>query len=302
MEEITVKHKKIITPGGAMMLCFLMALTGIYFCREKNSLPHIWYVERGLEDAWARILREDKPPESFAEIRVWDGEAMPEGAGILIATRPRQNPEKVTVYYRLSYDLYYEDAIVLAVDPWMVFRKNGDPVLTADRVYSQADRSGVLLIPGKDPAAARAWMARTNESNPFNAGLFPDGAQTYTWHDVFYRLMSGETAWAYAPLSAIRRYPSFRKSILVADPFPERDIERRSLQATLLWAVPLGAPEEQKKMEKTIAWLKNPETQTVIADNLEWIPADPYGKPFDPVSLTSHRNWLTATHIYEVSE
>jgi hypothetical protein len=55
-------------------------------------------------------------------------------------------------------------------------------------------------------------------------------------------------------------------------------------------------------MGKAIAWLKNPQTQTVIADNLEWIPADPYGKPYDPVSLTSHRHWLTAEYIYEVSE
>jgi hypothetical protein len=104
----------------------------------------------------------------------------------------------------------------------------------------------------------------------------------------------------YAPLSAIRRYPHFRKSILVADPFPEHNT--RHLQVTLLWAVPLGSPEEQKKMGKTIAWLKKPETQTVIADNLDWIPADPYGKPYDPVSMTSHRNWLTTKYIYEVNE
>jgi len=111
--------------------------------------------------------------------------------------------------------------------------------------------------------------------------------------------MGSETAWVYAPLSAIRNYPNFRKSILAATPFPEPHTNRYSLQATLLWALPLGSPEEQKKMGQTIEWLRRPETQTVIADTLGWIPADPYGKPYDPVSLASHRNWLTAAYVYE---
>ena len=294
--------KRIFFSIEGLVLCLLLAIAGIYFfrgfLRGKESPPHIWYVERGLENHWVRVLREGEPPEPRNEIRVWDGDAIPEEAGILIAIKPRQNEENITAYYRLSYNLEYEGAIVLAADPWMIFRKNTDPVLTAARVYSGGN--GTLLIPGKDPASVGAWMARTNENDLFAANIFPEGAETYNWQDVFYRLMSSETAWVYAPLSAIRRYPNFRKSILTADPFPEPNSNR--LQASLLWAVPLGSPEEQKKMGKTIAWLKQPETQTVIADNLEWIPADPYGKPYDPVSLASHRNWLTATYIYEVSD
>ena len=298
--------KRIFFSIEGLTLCAILTLTGIYFSQGKKSSAHIWYVEKGLENHWVRVLREAEPPELFKEIRVWDGEAPTAEAGILIATKPRQNREKVTAYYRLSYDLQYEGAAVLAVDPWMVFRKHTDPVLTADRVYSggsgSAGKDGVVLIPGKDPATARAWTARINENNLFAANLFPEGAQTYTWQDVFYRLMSNETAWVYAPLSAIRRYPNFRKSILTADPFPEKDTGAYSLQATLLWAVPVGSVKEQEKMRKIIAWLKKPETQTVIADNLDWIPADPYGKPYDPVSLISHRNWLTAEYIYEVTE
>jgi hypothetical protein len=296
----------LILIGAALGILFL--INAICLFREKENQPAIWYVEKGLEDHWARIMREAEPPKRFNEIRVWDGDTIPAEAGILIATNPRQTGEKVTVYYRLSYDLQYEGAIVLAVDPWMVFRKHTNPGLTADRVYpvsggsGRAGRGGVVLIPGKDPAAVRAWTARLKQDKLFETNLFPEGAQTYNWQDVFYRLMGNETAWLYAPLSAIRRYPHFRKSILVATPFPEQNSNVRSVQATLLWAVPLGSPEEQKKMGQTIEWLKNPETQTVIADNLDWIPADPYGKPYDPVSLSSHRNWLTATYIYEVTE
>jgi hypothetical protein len=296
-----VSSRKNILILYGLALCVIFTIIVMCSLSEKKNPPAIWHVEKGLEDQWARILREAEPPEHSNEIRVWDGEAIPDGPGILIATRPRQNREEMTVYYRLSYDLEYEGAIVLALDPWMVFRKHTDPVLTADRVYSgSADKTGVLLIPGKDPASVRAWTVRINETNLFDTNLFPDGAQTYSWQDVFYRLMSSETAWVYAPLSAIRRYQNFRKSILAATPFPEPGANR--LQAALLWAVPLGSPDEQEKMEPTIAWLKRPETQTIIAYNLDWIPADPYGKPYDPVSLYSHLNWLTSTYIYEVSE
>ena len=298
--------KRIFISIEGLVFCLLLAITGIYFLRGRDNSPNIWYVEKGLENHWVRILRKAEPPVLFREIQVWDGNGIPEGPGILITTKPRQNREKVTTYYRLSYDLQYEGAAVLALDPWMVFRKHTDPVLTVARVYSggngSADKAGVLLIPGKDPASVRAWAARINAKNLFDANFFPDGSQTYSWHDVFHRLMSDETAWVYTPLSAIRRYPHFRKSVLTADPFPESENSRQGLQATLLWAVPIGSVKEREKMEQTMTWLKKPETQTVIADTLEWIPADPYGKPYDPVSLISHRSWLTAEYIYEVRE
>jgi hypothetical protein len=295
-----MKDTKILIMIG-VGIGILFIINGIYLFRDKQKQPNIWYVEQGLEEHWARVLRDTKPAESSNEIRVWDGDSIPTGRGILITTNIRQIRKQAAVYYRLSYDLHYEGAMVLALDPWMVFHKNSDPELTADRVYGGGG-AGVVLIPGKDPEAVRAWTARLKKDQLFETGLFPEGAQTYNWQDVFYRLMSGETAWVYAPLSAIRRYPNFRKSILSAAPFPERDSNTRSLQAALLWAVPFGSPEEQKKMGKAIAWLKKPQTQTIIADNLDWIPADPYGRPFNPVSLTAHRSWLTTEYIYEADD
>jgi hypothetical protein len=113
--------------------------------------------------------------------------------------------------------------------------------------------------------------------------------------------MGNDHAWVYAPLSAIRRYPNPQKAILEATAFPEpAENNHYSLQAKLLWALPSGSDRDKEKLATTLAWLREPETQTVIADVLEWIPADPYGKPYDPISLSSHRNWLTASFVYDV--
>jgi hypothetical protein len=252
-------------------------------------------------------------------VQSWDGKELPAEPGVLIAKRPWRQQEKASVYYRLSFDLEYRGAMVLALDPWMVFRKHMNPALTLNRAMTDAGGNGLLLIPGNDPAAVNAWAGRLLQEEPgkfpaeedtwrecerklFSGNRFPRGSQTYTWNDVFFRLMGNETAWVYAPLSAIRRYRDPRKAILEATPFPETGgANQYSLQVQLLWALPIG---ERKKIEKqlspVIAWLKNPKTQTVIANTLEWIPADPYGEPYDPMSLASHRNWLTASYIYEI--
>jgi len=323
-KSLSKRKKALLKIGGFALFAVLLA-GGIWFYYWKKGPPNIWYVEKGLEDYWTRFLRESELPELFKETRVWDGDAIPKGPGILIATKPWQNQEKVTVYYHLSIDLEYEGAHVLALDPWMIFRKHTDPGLTAARIFSSTggnigfNRAGVLLIPGKDTASVRAWTARLIQAGPgvfpadedlwqeqenklFTTNRFPDGAQTYNWPDVFFRLMGRETAWVYTPLSVIRRYRNSRKSILEATAFPEPNTDQYSLQATLLWAIPLGSPKEQERTEQTIVWLKESETQTAIADILEWIPANPYGEPYDPVSLSSHRNWVTATYIYEVNE
>jgi len=310
-----IPTKKNIIIGVAALCVLLTAIVAIAFSREKKPVNY-WYVEAGLEDAWARVLREAGPPERFAETLVWDGEALPSGPGILIATKPWKTEERVAVYPRLSWDLEYQGALVLALDPWMVFRKHMNPALTSARVLSEAGGSGLLLIPGRDPEAVRAWISRYIQEEPgkfpsgeevwrewefslFNGDRFPMGARGYDWHAVLFRLMGTEPAWLYAPLSTIRRYRDPHKAILEATAFPElKPSDQYSLLTNLLWALPVGAQKDQQQFAAVIAWLKNPDTQTVIADILEWIPADPYGKPYDPVSLSSHRIWLTAPWVY----
>jgi len=313
-------NKKILTKKniliGIAALCVLIIIAIAVF-REKKQV-NIWYVEQGLENIWQRILREIKPPDTFVETRVWDGVEIPSEPGILIATKPWKTEGKIYVYPRLSWELEHEGAITLALDPWMVFRKHINPPLTYNRTFSEAGGSGLLLIPGRDNQAVMAWISRFIQEEPgrfpaddrvwqelefnlFNGSRFPPGARGYDWQTVLFRLMGNEPAWLYAPLSTIRRHRDPRKSILEATPFPENS-NQTSLQAEILWALPTGTDNNKEKLAKTIAWLKSPSTQTVIANNFEWIPADPYGEPYDPVSLSSHRVWLTAAWVYTINE
>ena len=316
MRETCMKiltKKNILICGAA--LCVLLIIIGIASGEKKQV--NIWYVEQGLENEWARILREAKPPDVFSQTRVWDGGEIPSGAGILIATRPWQSEENPVVFPRLSWELEHNGAIVLALDPWMVFRKHNNPPLTINRL-TEAGGNGLLLIPGRDIAAVRAWTSRFIQEAPgkfptdkriwqewefklFDGNRFPMGARGYDWQTVLFRLMGNEPAWLYAPLSTIRHYRDPHKSILEATPFPESG-GQNSLQAKILWALPTGSEKNKEKIAATIAWLKKPDTQTIIADMLEWIPADPYGVPYDPVSLSSHRIWLTAAWVYTINE
>ena len=298
----------------------LLALLVLLVITACSKAPRVWYVQPEFEQDWARIISgaQGKVPKPAMKIQAWESAELPTGPGVYITTKPWQSNEKASVYYRLSYDLEYQGAHVLALDPWMIFRKFKNPALTVNRALSEAGGDGLLLIPGRDQDAVDAWVARLSQESPckfpsdekswqdwekrlFNGNRFPHGAQTYNWQDVFFRLMGNEQAWVYAPLSSIRRFRNSQKAILEATAFPEQPgTNQYSLQAKLLWALPLGSEKEKEKLAGVIAWLKKPETQTIIADTLEWIPADPYGKPYDPVSLASHRNWLTASYIYDV--
>jgi ABC-type glycerol-3-phosphate transport system substrate-binding protein len=221
------------------------------------------------------------------------------------------------VYYALSFDLEYKGAQVLALDPWMVFQKHTDSSLTLERV--QNNGRGLLLLPGREREARLAWIARLlqegdgkfpedpalwleAENGLFDGNLFPADAPAVNWTNVLSRLLSSEPAWLYAPLSVIRGYSSeARASILEAVAFPENAPGGQfSLQAKLLWAIPSGTDKQKEELQETITWLKDPGTQTVIADELRWIPAVPYGKPYNPVSMTSYLAWLTTAYIYEI--
>ena len=305
-----------------IIFCIFITVIGLITTNCQKS--YTWYVEPEFKATWERIIRESPPPQSFIEIKTWEGGIIPKEPGFLIAFKPWLSQEKVSVYNRLPYTLEFQGARLLALDPWMVFRKHREPGLSVNRAYSQAGGDGTLLIPGRESTIVEAWTARLVQERPgvfpsedhvwqeaknnlFSGNRFPRGAETYTWQDVFFRLLGNETAWVYAPLSVIRLYPNPRKSILEASAFPERvhdqeAIGQYSLQASLLWALPLGSEYEKEQLAQTYEWLKSPEIQTLIANTLGWIPANPYGTPFDPISFVSHRHWLTASYVYEINE
>ena len=291
----------------------------IIFSASGKQKPLVWYVDEELQDKWAQILTEIAPSKKPAQIKVWDGSEIPAEAGILISTKPWETAEEnVKVFHRLSWELEYDGAHVLALDPWMIFNKHTNPPLTYSRIFTDRRGRGTILIPGRDTEELRAWTSRFIQEKPgsfpagskiwqdwetelFNIGLFSSNMRGYDWYAVLFRLMSNEQTWIYAPLSKIRGIKDQRKSILEAQPFPESGNEA-SMLAKILWARPIKTKSKKtsKLIDDTVSMLKKAETQTIIADNMEWIPADPYGTPYDPISLSSHRTWLTTVWIYSI--
>jgi hypothetical protein len=297
----------------------LVFAAAVVLVLKPGASRFTWYVEEGLEAPWQEIL--SSAPGNFpAQPLVLPvGESPPAGAkGFLITSRRAAAEGPVTVYPRLSFDLEYQGAHVLAVDLWMLFRNHQVPPLPRGRIDSLSGGDGMLLVPGRDEAAIGAWTAQLLQENP---GLFPadrevwdrtaaslfdnerfsQGSRTFNWNDVWFFLFGGRTAWTYAPLSRVRELPDYRTSILEASVFPEKNPQVISLQARILWAVPLGEEETVRRLDETLKWLKKAETQTLIADALHWLPADPDGKPYNPAAMSAKLAWLTASYIYELN-
>jgi len=314
-----INKKTILITCAILVFAALLAVIISVSAKQK---PIVWYVDEGLEKKWEQILASSSVPSSKNVIQVWDGLNLPEKDSILISFKPWTDAGIVKVFHRLSWDLESEGAHVIAIDPWMIFNKHTNSTLSMDRIYSnpsnQAGR-GVLLIPGRDIETVRAWTSRFIQETPgifpnddgiwkewesrlFDSGIFTSNMRGYDWNAVFFRLMGNEQSWLYAPISAIRDYRDPRKSVLEASPFPEHVGSEASLLTKILWALPvrIDSKTTKKNIDILINWLKMPETQTIIADNMEMIPADPYGTPFDPMSLTAHRLWLTTVWIYSI--
>jgi hypothetical protein len=305
----------LILAGTALALALAGIVVGLAL-RPR----YVWYVEEGLESEWRRVINTAGAPKNFQKepVILRAGETAPARAGgFVITTRRERSENPVTVYPRLSFTLEHEGAHVLALDPWMIFRNHRFPGLSRSRIESAAGGSGELLVPGKDPAAVRAWTARMVQEAPgvfpedpelwkaAEASLFADsrfrqGSRSFAWQDVWFFLLGENTAWTYAPLSRVRDLPNYRSSILEASPFPEPgNANVICLQARILWAIPAGNDRTRKKLEKTLDWLKAAETQTFIADTFQWLPANPDGKPYDPLAMSARLAWLTASYVWE---
>jgi hypothetical protein len=310
---------RMLSPGAILTgAVVLLAAAGI--CAALALRPrYVWYVEEGLEPAWNRVISAADPPRSFKKepVSIGAGEKVPAGPGGFVITTIREKTgDPVTVYPRLSFTLEHEGAQVLALDPWMIFRNHRFPSLPRNRV--EAGGAGLLLIPGRDPPAVRAWTARLVEEAPgifpadqpawdaaeaslFSGGRFQRGSETFNWSDVWFSLLGEDTAWTYAPLSRVRGLPNYRSSVLEASPFPEPGgANAITLQARILWAIPVGdAKARSRPGKRVLEWLKSAKTQTIIADTLQWLPANPDGQPYDPAAMSARLAWLTASFIWE---
>ncbi|MDR1655711.1 MAG: hypothetical protein LBR96_06910, partial [Treponema sp.] len=224
----------------------------------------------------------------------------------------------VTPYPRLARTREYEGALVLALDPWFIFKKYTDPDLSRARAIngpSADDTKALLLIPGRDQKSQRAWAARLLQEGPgqfpedraewekakggiFRNSRFQDGAFTYTWNDALFVLLGEEPSWIYAPLSRIRTLPAYRTNTIAASIFPEPS-DTYSIQADILWAVPFGPDESRRQKNAAAEWLKSPAMQSGMAGSLTWLAAHPNCPPYNPAASTARIAWLTSAYVWE---
>ena len=310
--------KRILAIGcAALGLAFFVFLV-VFFTRPKL----LWYIDEDYSAAWNRVLRQSSPPFTRHEVVPRSGgETFPKGrfGYIISASGPRGERAEgapVEIYRDLSRSRAYQDWIVLAVDPWMVFRKHQDP--EPDRSFlDNTNERGTILLAGANEDAVQAWLCQLLQERPgvFIQGEalwkeraaslardypFQSGAFTFSWVQVWPLVFRNMQASLYAPLSQARALQPYRMGLLDATRFPEpENWDRYGMQANLLWAKRQGSEKQIKKMDGTEKWLRNPRTQTVIANTLSWIPAHPSGTPYNTISWESQTAWLRSSYIWQ---
>jgi hypothetical protein len=292
-----------------------------------------WHVEAGLEQQWGEFLGSAPTPPPFTRMAVYDPAAgLGKGrCGVVItktfpaegigAPSSEEDPWEPPV--RLYPGLYrdrgdYQGAIPLALDPWLVFRKTGDPRLDLERVLNPAGGPGVLILPGAEPDAVYAWATQLLQISPGSFSMerqawddaeqqlvydnrrFQQGALTYVWLDAWLALLGKEPAWLYAPLSRTRGLASYDSGRLdaVVFPFPE-DWNTYGLQAEILWAIPAPSEKPEPEIDEAESWLAGPEIQTLLAEILDWIPAQPGGKPHDTLARQAQVAWFSSGFVWQ---
>ncbi|MDR2922544.1 MAG: hypothetical protein LBU85_04270 [Treponema sp.] len=316
--------KRVLIIGSAVLGLALFVFLVLFFTRPKL----LWYVDEDLSAAWNRILRQSSPPLTRHEVvsRAGD-EAFPKGRfGYIISVSgprgERVEEAPVKIYRDLPRTRAYPaseggaDWLVLAVDPWMVFRKHQDP--EPDRSFiDNSNERGTILLAGANEDAVQAWLSQLLQEKPgvFVQGEalwkekaasivreypFQSGALAYSWVQVWPLVFRGGQVSLYAPLSQARSLPPYRMGLLDATRFPEPEgWDRYGMQAGVLWARRQGTAKQIKKMDSTEKWLKNPRTQTVIANAISWIPAHPSGTPYNTISWESQTAWLRSSYIWQ---
>jgi hypothetical protein len=328
---VTRRNLPRIAVGAAL---FLLAAASAAFIIDRNRPRPTWYVEPGLEQQWADLLEKAPTPPPFIRLAAYDPAAgLKKGRyGIIIAkdfpagamnsdAPPPEDPWEPPL--RLYPGLYrnrldYRGAIPLALDPWLVFRKTGDPPLALERALNPGGGAGALILPGAEREAALAWLTQLLQSSPGSFPLerqvwedaeqrlvhgnsrFQPGALTYTWHDGWIRLLQDETAWLYAPLSRTRGLASYDTGRLDAAIFPiPGDWNTYGLQAEILWAIPKPPEDQPAILDEAKAWLSSAQTQTAIAETLGWIPAQSGGAPYDTLAREAQVAWFSSSFIWQ---
>jgi len=213
------------------------------------------------------------------------------------------------------------DALPLAYDPWLVFRKFTSPLITREEAENGSKGKDRVLLAGGDRAAVLAWISQLvqepsgvfspdetlweqTETKLLRGDFFQHGAMTYGWNELWPRLLGGnEDVNVYAPLSRIRQQPTHLTNVLEADIFPrQRDWREFGFQTDILWAIPFGDWKNRQKLKPVDEWLRDVEFQTQLADILGWLSAHPDSPPYNPVSHSARIYYLTASYIWQVRD
>jgi len=301
----------------------LVVCLGLFFLYRPRF---VWIVEDRFIKAWEQVLpsspvnKAKLVPSSTVESalpRHWYGYRIgsrlkpdiPDGDG-------DENP--IRVYRELAMQGRYGESLLLAVDPWLIFRKFTTRSLTREMVERGPARNGRIFMAGSDQSAIRAWTAQLLQESPgvfsgdkerwdrvgerlFTGRVFQVGALTYVWEEVWPHLLGDDEAvWVYSPLSRIRQLPLYDTNGLEADAFPARPgWNEFGLQVEVLWATPYGNEKNRKKLTNTETWLQSAPPQAQTADALGWLAAHQSALPYNPVSVNARMAWLTASYVWE---
>ena len=314
------RKRAIILGCAALGLVLLVGLV-LFLSRPRM----LWYVDEDLIATWNRFLRDGRPPLTRFEVRARVGDSpFPHGRfGFIVSTKgPQGNPVQgtpIAIYPDLNRTRTFEGWQVLALNPWMVFRRHYIP--EPSRAFlNSAHARGSLLLAGNDPRAVQAWTSQLLQESPGvfvqgeelwqekGASLvhdypFQSGAFTFAWIHTWPMLFRDEPAFLYAPLSQARAFAHTARhhaGLLDATTFPEpTGWNSFGLQADLLWVRAYHNSERQRgRLASTERWLATATTQTRIANELEWIPAHPSGTPYNTISWQSQMAWLRSSYIW----
>jgi hypothetical protein len=301
-------------------LAALVSLGIWYFALPKP----VWYVDEAFYRHWGRIVRDASPPFRRFEA-LPPGKPPPNRYGFIISPNPPglepgEPGLPLRVIPELSRTREWGGALALALDPWMIFRRHQEPEPSRARIDSPEGGAGILALPGAEEDAVGAWVSQLiqerpgafpRESPPWDAAApalfqgrrFQQGAETYHWVDIWPLLERREPVWLYAPLSRIRELPPYRMGVLDATRFPEKeDWNIYGIQAEILWALPFGDEKQRKNLDRARAWLQRAQTQTVIANTIDWIPAHPQGTPYNTISWESQEAWINSSFVWTPSK
>jgi hypothetical protein len=323
-----------IALGALILVLVAVAVAAAAFVIARRRSRPAWHVEPGLEQQWAELLATAPTPPPFDRVVPYDPENVRKDlSGVIISKTfppelsqenpPGEEESPRELPLRLFPDLYrnrlnYQGAIPLALDPWLIIRKTGDPPLSLERVLDNAGGEGILILPGAESDAEAAWIAQLLQDSPgsfppdgqaweeaknrlvYGNSRFQQGALTYTWFDAWIRLLQDGPAWLYAPLSRTRGLASYDRGRLDAAAFPiPGDWNTYGLQADLLWAIPRGSRKQEALLDEARRWLSSVETQGIIAGLLGWIPAASGSIPYDTLARQAQVAWFSSAFIWQ---